>query len=104
MDGVENLLAYLCRNYPFGREALLTNFGALVEIVAQKAAIIAKYVHANAQIVFAICQSARDCDEARAVVTQHQYTDPEQNAYNLYKLIKARFTMKALQTFSEASS
>ena len=84
-----------------GKEVLLTNFGVLVESVAQKAARIAKYAQANAQVVFAICQSVRDCDEARAVVTQHQYTDPEGNAYNLYKLIEARFTMKALQTLQK---
>ena len=81
-----------------GKKVLLTNFGVLVESVAQKAARIAKYAQANAQVVFAICQSARDCDEARAVVTQHQYSDPEGNAYNLYKLIEGRFTIKALQT------
>jgi hypothetical protein len=37
-----------------GREALLTNFGALVESIAQKVARISKYAQANAQVVFAI--------------------------------------------------
>jgi uncharacterized membrane protein YgcG len=84
-----------------GKEALLTNFAALVETAAQKTARIAKFAVANAQVVFAICQSARDCDEARAVVTAHQYTDPEGNAHTLYKLIEGRFTQKALQTLQK---
>ena len=79
----------------------MTNFALVAETVAQKAARIVKYASANAQVVFAICQSARDCDEARAVVSQHQYTDPEGGAFTLYKLIEARFTQKALQTLQK---
>ncbi len=56
---------------------------------------------ANALIVMAICQSAMQCDEARAVVTAHQMLDPEESAFNLYKLLEARFTQKAIQTLQK---
>ena len=83
------------------KEALTTNFSAVVESAAVKTARILKYVAANAAIVMAICQAAMFCDEARAVVTAHQLSDPEANAYNLFKLLEARFTQKALKTLAK---
>ncbi len=72
------------------RKPLLTiSFVVAVESAAVKTAKLAKYALANAMIVMAICQSAINCDEARAVVTAHQMSDPEGSAFNLYK---ARFT------------
>ena len=62
-----------------------------------KTAKLAKYTVANALIVMAMCQSAMNCDEARAVVTAHQMSDPEGSAFNLFKLLEARFTQKAIQ-------
>ncbi len=66
-----------------------------------KTARILKYVAANAAIVIAICQAAMFCDETRAVVTAHQYSDHKGNAYNLFKLLEARFNQKALKTLAK---
>ncbi len=52
-----------------GKEALTTSFVGVIKTVAVKTARLAKYAVANALIVMAICQSAMQCDEARAVVT-----------------------------------
>ncbi len=49
----------------------------MVESVAVKTARIFKYAAAKAAIVMAICQAAMFNDEARTVVTAHQYSDPE---------------------------
>jgi hypothetical protein len=49
----------------------------------------------------AICQSATNCDEARAVVTSHQMSDPEGSAFNLFKLLESRFAQKAMQTLQK---
>ena len=59
-----------------GKEALTTNFSAVVESVAVKTARILKYVAANAAIVMAICQAAMFNDEVRrtVVVTAHTNT------------------------------
>ena len=80
-----------------GKEVLLTNCALLVETAAQKTARIAKYAAANAAIVFAICQSAMCCDEGISIVTQHQMTDVEGSAFNLFTLLETRFTQKAVQ-------
>ena len=80
-----------------GKEALTTSFVGAVETAAVKTARLAKYALANAMIVMAMCQSAMHCDEARAVVTAHQMSDPEGSAFNLFKLLEARFTQKAIQ-------
>ena len=67
-----------------------------------KTARLAKYAMANALIVMAVCQSAMHyCDEARAVVTAHQMSDPEGSSFNLFKLLEARFTQKAMQTLQK---
>ncbi len=50
-----------------GREALTTSFVGVVESVAVKTARLAKNAVANALIVIAICQSAMNFDEARAI-------------------------------------
>ncbi len=55
---------------------------------------LAKYAVANALIVMAVCQSAMHCDEARAIVTAHQMSDPEGSAFNPFKLLEARFLRK----------
>ncbi len=38
-----------------------------------------------------------NCDEARAVVTAHQMSDPEGSAFKLFKLLEARFKQKVIQ-------
>ncbi len=81
-----------------GKEALTMG---VVESAAVKMARLAKYAVANAVIVMAICQSAMHCDEARAVVTAHQISDPEGSPFNLFKLLEARFTQKAMQTLQK---
>ncbi len=52
-------------------------------------------------IVMAICQSAMHCDDARAVVTANQMSYPEGSSLNLFKLLEARFTQKAIQTLQK---
>ncbi len=84
-----------------GQEALTTSFAGVVQTAAIKTARLAKYDVANALIVMAICQSAMGCDEARAVVTAHQMSDPEGSSFTLFKLLEARFTLKALQTLQK---
>ncbi len=89
---MESLLIHFTVTIALGREALTTSFVGVVETVAVKTARLAKYAQANAMIVMAMCQSAMHCDEARAVVTAHQMSDPEGKAFNLFKLLEARFT------------
>jgi len=72
-----------------GTEVITTNFALVAENDLQKAARILKYAKANAAVVSAICKSAFGCAEARIVVTQHHTTDPDKNAYNLFKMIEA---------------
>ena len=84
-----------------GKEALTTSFVGVVESAAAKVTRLAKYAVANALIVMAICQSAMNCDEARAVVMSHQISDPKGSAFNLFKLLEARFTQKAIQALQK---
>ncbi len=72
-----------------GTEALTTSFVGVIESGAAKVARLAKYAMANALLVMAICQSAMQCDEARAVVTAFQMSNLEANAFNLYKLCRS---------------
>jgi len=84
-----------------GKEVLEMNVALLVETAAQKLARLAKYAVANATIIFAICQSAMACDEARAIVTAHQMSDVGGSAFALFTLLEERFTQKKLQTLQK---
>ncbi len=91
---MESLFVYLCGNH---REALTTSFAGVVESAAVKTTRFAKYAVASALIAMTICQSSMHCDEARrVVVTAHQLSDPEGSAFNLFKILGARFTRKAI--------
>ncbi len=84
-----------------GREALTTSFVGVVESAAVKSARFAKYAAANALIVMAMCQSVMHCDDERTVVTAHQMSDPEGSAFDLFKLLEARFSQRAIKTLQK---
>ena len=80
-----------------GVDVLMMNVSLLVETAAVKAARILKYAVANALIIFAICQAAMACDEARAIVAGFQMSDNHGSAFTLFTLFENRFTLKKLQ-------
>jgi hypothetical protein len=95
-------LFVFARTILLGLEVLTTNVANLVETVAAKAARILKYSVANGTIIFAICQSAFGCPEARAIVTAFQMADDGGgSAFALFTLLEERFTMKKLQTLQK---
>ena len=73
-----------------GVDVLMMNVSLLVETAAVKAARILKYAVANALIIFAICQAAMACDEARAIVAGFQMSDNHGSAFTLFTLLEDR--------------
>ncbi len=84
-----------------GREALTTSFVRVFETTAAKLIRLAKYAATNATKVFAICQSARTCDNMRQEQSSRRTrcsTRKETPLVCSNCLLEARFTQKVLQT------